>query len=66
MTKMLLERREIEELTGLSCASIYRKMRSGTFPEPIKISDRAVRWKLAEIEAWIESRPRATGATAAA
>ena len=66
MTKMLLERREIEELTGLSCASIYRKMRKGTFPEPIKISDRAVRWKLAEIEAWISSRPRATGATTAA
>ncbi|MDE0341945.1 MAG: AlpA family phage regulatory protein [Deltaproteobacteria bacterium] len=65
MPKLLLERREVEELTGLSCASIYRLMRLKRFPEPLKISERAVRWKAAEIEAWIESRPRATGEAAA-
>ncbi len=65
MPKMLLERREVEELVGLSCPSIYRKMREGSFPLPIKIGERAVRWKSAEIEAWIESCPRATGEAAA-
>ena len=57
----LLTRAEVESITTLSRSSLYRKMRSGTFPEPIRIGDRAVRWLASEIRDWIESRPRATG-----
>lgn len=60
-TKRLLTRPDIEALTGLTCSSIYRLMRRGEFPEPIRIGERAVRWPEAEIEAWIASRPRASG-----
>ena len=60
MDDRLLRRREVEELTGLSRASIYRLKRDGRFPSPVKVSDTAVRWKASDITIWIESRPVAT------
>ena len=61
---VLLTRREVERRTGLSRSTLYRKMREGTFPVPLKISERAVRWRESEIRAYIESRPRSYGETA--
>ena len=57
----LLTRRQVEQACGLSRSSIYRKMREGTFPEPIKIGARAVRWPAHELEEWLAQLPRATG-----
>ena len=63
MNDQLLTRREVEQRCGLSRSTIYRKMRERppTFPTPIKLSQRAVRWMESEIAEWIASRPRATG-----
>ncbi len=61
---MLLTRREVERLTGLSRSTIYRKMREGTFPVPLKVSERAVRWRESDIRAYVDSRPRSYGETA--
>ena len=61
MTDRLMRRAEVEERTGLARTTIYRKMREGSFPEPIQVGVRAVRWSSTEIEAWLASRPRATG-----
>ena len=66
MTDRLLTRQEVEARTALSRTSIYRKMREGSFPEPLQIGARAVRWRASEIEEFIASRPRATGMPAAA
>ena len=55
-----LRRREVEGLAGLSCASIYRLMRGGRFPLPVRVSATAVRWKASDITVWIQSRPVAT------
>ena len=57
----LLTRREIEERCGIARTTIYRKMREGSFPEPLQIGARAVRWPENEIEAWLASRPRSHG-----
>ena len=62
----LLRRSEVEARVGLSRSSLYRKMRGGTFPLPLKISERAVRWRETEVEAYLTSRPRATGEGGAA
>ena len=61
----LLRRREVEELTGLSCTALYRHMRAGTFPLPIKLGAGAVHWPESEIFAHLASLPRATGRAAA-
>ena len=57
----LYARTDVESLTGLSCSQIYVLMRKGKFPEPIRIGERAVRWRESELVAYVESRPRATG-----
>ena len=61
MADRLLTRQQVQARTALSRTSIYRKMREGSFPEPLQIGARAVRWPESEIEAWIANRPRATG-----
>ena len=57
----LLRRPEVERRCQLGRSTIYRLMRLGQFPEPIKIGRRAVRWSEREVEDWMASRPRATG-----
>ena len=57
MHDRLLRRRDVERITGMSRASIYRLMQDGDFPRPVKIGSTAVRWKQSDIVAWIESLP---------
>ena len=66
MIDRLLRREEVESRVGLSRTTLYRKMREGSFPEPVQVGARAVRWPASEIEAWLASRPRATGEARAA
>ena len=64
MQDRLLRREEVETRCGLARSTIYRLMRDGTFPEPVKVGPRAVRWPQSEIENWLSERPRATGQAA--
>ena len=57
----LLRRREVERLTGLGKSSLYRMMRAGNFPEPVRVGNHAVRWLLSTITRWMESRPVSHG-----
>ena len=45
--------------TGLGRSRIYEKILLGEFPAQVKLGERAVAWRTYEIDAWIESRPRA-------
>ena len=64
MTDRLLRRKEVETRCGIARTTIYRLMRCGEFPEPLKVGPRAVRWLESEIETWLAERPRATGEAA--
>ena len=57
----LLRRKEVEQMVGLSRASIYRLADLGVFPHPVRVGPRAVRWRLGDIERWILERPLTTG-----
>lgn len=52
----LLKLKDVIAMTAQSKASIYRQMKAGTFPDPIRLGPRAVAWVLSEIEEWIESK----------
>lgn len=39
--------------TTFSRASVYRHIKKGTFPLPIKISERRVAWRSEDIDAWV-------------
>lgn len=43
------------EMVGASRSTIYRWVSEGTFPEPVRISEKAIRWKVDEIEVWREA-----------
>ena len=60
-TEYLIARHEVERRVGLTRSSIYDAMRKGEFPLPLKVGAKAVRWKSSDIEAWMDSRPLATG-----
>ncbi len=62
----MLRREEVQQRTALSRSAIYRLMREGDFPLPRRVGQRAVRWRESELEAWLASRPLATGQKAAA
>ena len=47
---------EVEARTGLSRSTIYEWSADGRFPPPVRLSDRAVRWVEAEVEAWMTDR----------
>lgn len=44
------------EQIGLSRATIYKMVKAGTFPKPIKLGVRAVGWLETDIDEWLEQR----------
>lgn len=52
----LLRFSQVRELISLSRTTLWRKIREGTFPAPIRLSEKARGWRLSVIRAWISSR----------
>ena len=60
----ILRTPEVVKATGLSKTTIWRRVRSGDFPAPVKLGSLATRsigWREGDIEEWIESRPGMVG-----
>lgn len=61
----LLDRDDVLDITKQGRSSLYARCNpkspsfDPTFPVPVRIGSSSVRWIASEIEAWIESRPRA-------
>lgn len=49
---------QVEALTGLRRAHLYKLAQDGKFPKPIKIGTRASAWRESAVAEWIESRIR--------
>lgn len=56
MIKKLLRISDVEEMVSFKRAIIYRWIKDGTFPEPIKIGNKAVRWRREVIDQWIKEQ----------
>lgn len=39
-----------------SSPTLWRKVRAGTFPAPIKLSERVTAWRVGDVRSWIQSR----------
>ena len=50
-TRLMTLKRVIEE-TGLSKSTIYDKIKDGSFPAPVQIGPKMVRWRGVDLEAW--------------
>lgn len=49
----LLKLATVCALTGLSAATIYRKVAAGDFPKPVRMGPRCTRWKSDGIKGWL-------------
>ena len=56
MNSRLIKRKEVEDITSLSTATIYRLMAEGKFPKQINITDRSVAWSFLEVNDWVEQK----------
>ena len=45
--------------TGLGRSTIYRLIASKRFPQPVKLTTRAVGWRKVDVDRWSESLPTA-------
>jgi prophage regulatory protein len=48
----ILRIKTVLERTGLSRATMYRKMQNGTFPANLKISERCAGWRESAVLEW--------------
>jgi prophage regulatory protein len=54
----ILRMRTVLERTGLSRSTIYRKMKDGTFPAQVHISEHCRGWRESEINRWVTNPVR--------
>jgi predicted DNA-binding transcriptional regulator AlpA len=45
-----------EGLLPASPATIWRKVKEGSFPKPVKLGERITAWHMDDIEAWLADR----------
>ena len=46
---------EVMDITGLSRATLYRKIAAGTFPAQHKIAARCCGWRASEVDLWLRN-----------
>jgi prophage regulatory protein len=49
---MLIRLADLCELLGVSRSTIYKWVSDGTFPAPLHVGERAVRWRMQDVETW--------------
>ncbi len=55
----LIREDKLRDSLGVSHATIWRWVRSGHFPKPIRIGQAAVAWLEDEVREWVESKKAA-------
>ena len=57
----LLRIRGIERYTGLSRSTLYRLIRAGDFPRPVRLTRATSAWVVAEVDRWLDQRLATSG-----
>lgn len=52
----LVRAAEVYNRTALSRASVWRRVRDGSFPQPVTLGYNRIAWVESDIEAWINSQ----------
>ena len=53
---LVLRKKQVLAMVGLSASTIYTLQKSGAFPEPLKLSERATGWLTSDIEHWLATK----------
>lgn len=49
--------RDVLRRVGVSRSTLYRYVHVERFPPPVRLGPNCVGWRVAEVEAWLASRP---------
>ena len=49
----------IPAILPFSAATLWRKVRTGEFPRPVKLSERITAWKVEDVRAWLADKTAA-------
>lgn len=50
--RILLRLADVCAMLAVSRSTIYKRVAEGTFPAPVRISERSVRWRNVDVDAW--------------
>ena len=56
--RRLLRLKQVEDRTGYKKSKIYKDVKEGKFPAPVKLGSISVAWVEEEVQQWIDARPR--------
>ena len=59
---LVLRRKQMLKLLGLSATTVYKMQRDGRFPRPIQLSTRTTGWLAADVKQWLKERSAAAKA----
>ena len=54
--KQLLKVTEVAIYINTCKSQVYKLVKQGRFPKPIKLGERGSAWLLSEVDAWLQSR----------
>jgi prophage regulatory protein len=57
----ILRPREVAQLTGLARTTLWRGVRAGTFPKPVRLTPSTIGWCQADLARWLAERRAAAG-----
>ncbi len=55
-TGFLRQSQLIPQIIPFSPATLWRRVKDGTFPAPVKLSARITAWRVEDIRAWMQDR----------
>lgn len=47
---------EVESATGCKKSTIYKLLKDGSFPRPVRLSSRMVAWSEVAVQRWVQGR----------
>ena len=56
--RRIIRREEVTRLTGIARATLYKLIKEGKFPAPLRLGERSVGWRLADIDKWLAAPER--------
>jgi prophage regulatory protein len=54
--KGFIRQKGLLSLVGFSGPTLWRKVKAGTFPKPVKLGQNMTAWRCEEIQAWMEAQ----------
>ena len=54
--KGFIRQKGLLTLVGFSAPTLWRKVKAGTFPKPVKLGQNMTAWRYEEVQTWMEAQ----------